>query len=566
MQPIDPRLLECAHPDCHHPAWRQGFCAAHLPLPPSEHPRLPPRADLAPAFHASAASASKKPPPRGNPFVAFIRECRDDPVAFVTHVLGMQPLPWQRIVLNEIAKGTRRIAIRSGHGVGKSTCMAWVLIWFVLTRFPSKSVVTAPTSSQLFDALFSELKAQINRLPDHLQGLLDVTSDRVVLKAAPESAFISARTGTSDRPEAMAGIHSDHVLLIADEAPGIPESVYEAGSGSMSAAQAQTVLIGNPTRTSGYFFNCFHRNRDLWRTFHVSAEGNPLVDKRFVEEVAQTYGDTSNQYRVRVLGEFPLADDDTLIPISLVRGAMLREIVPNPYAPMVWGLDVARFGTDKSVLTRRRGPYVYPQTVWHKLDLMQLVGAVKAIWDATQIGPTDPTLLVHAYQHTQTPSRHAPKHPQKRPTLPTGERPVEIMVDAIGLGAGVADRLRELGLPVRSVNVAEVSAMNPEAYRLRDDLWMQCRQFLATAVAKLPEDEELQQDLCAPTFTFNSSGRLVVESKELMRRRGLASPDKADSLMLTFASTAATVTAAPGSLASWAKPITRFGRKEDPRW
>lgn len=439
----------------------------------------------------------------------FVTSYRDDPVGFVRVVLGAEPDAWQATVLEWIAAGERRISIRAGHGVGKSSTCAWLLIWHMVVKFPQKSVVTAPTAGQLYDALFSEVKFWINKLPEPIRELFDMTSEKITLRAAPEASFISARTSSTDRPEALAGIHSEHVLLICDEASAIPEAVYESAAGSMSGHSAATVLIGNPTRNSGLFFRTHHQLSNEWRTMHVSCVDSPRVSKDFIEQIKSTYGETSNAYRVRVLGEFAKSEDDTLIPAELVDSAMVRDVAMNPQESLVYGVDVARFGDDRSVLCKRRGQVVTEFKTWQGLDLMQLVGAIV---NEAKI-----------------------------------EKPAEIMIDSIGLGSGVADRLREvfgeLKIPtaVRDVNVSESSAMNPTASKLRDDLWLALKDWLNTRTCKLPKMDDLRQELVAPTFTFSSSGKILVESKASMKKRGMRSPDHADSLCLSLASVSSRV-------------------------
>ena len=427
-----------------------------------------------------------------------------DPVGFVRVVLGAEPDEWQEDLLRAIASGTRRISVRAGHGVGKSTVCAWALIWHMVTRYPQKAVVTAPTAGQLFDALFAEVKFWINKLPEPIRELFDATSEKVTLRAAPEASFISARTSSADRPEALAGVHSAHVLLICDEASAIPEAVYESAAGSMSGEHACTVLIGNPTRNSGLFFRTHHQLSSEWKTMHVSCLNSKRVSPDFVKQIADTYGPESNAYRVRVLGEFALRDDDTLIPAELVDSAMSRDVAVSPEEPVVYGLDVARFGDDRSVLCKRRGNVVLEFKVWQGLDLMQLTGAV-----------VNEAKL---------------------------DKPAEIMVDSIGLGSGVADRLRELGHVVRDVNVSESSSMmNAQAAKLRDELWLSLKEWLNARACKLPKIDELRQELVAPTYTFTSNGKIKVEGKQEMKRRGMRSPDLADALGLTFASVASRV-------------------------
>jgi len=434
---------------------------------------------------------------------ALVRSYSNDPVGFVKIVLGASPDPWQESVMRDVAAGQRRISIRAGHGVGKSSTCAWLLIWHMVCRYPQKSICTAPTAGQLFDALFAEVKYWINRLPDPIRDLLETTTDKVTLKAAPEASFISARTSSAERPEAMAGIHSENVLLIFDEASAVPEPVYESAAGSMSGENACTILIGNPTRNSGLFFRTHHALSSDWKTYHVSCLDCGRVSADFVEQIKSTYGSESNAFRVRVLGEFALREDDTLIPAELVDSAMSRDVALNDKEPLVYGLDVARFGDDRSVLCKRRGNVVTEFKVWQGLDLMQLTGAVVNEAKA--------------------------------------DKPDEICVDSIGLGSGVADRLRELGHVVRDVNVSESSAMNPSAAKLRDELWLAVKDWLNQRVGKIPKMDDLRQELVSPTYTFTSNGKVKVEGKSELKKRGMRSCDIADALCLTFASVAARV-------------------------
>src|SRR4029079_6548204 len=248
--------------------------------------------------------------PAINPFHAAIERYARAPIAFVREVLQCEPDPWQLEALRAAARGHTLLAIRSGHGVGKTAFAAWLCVWFICTRAPFKVAITAPSSPQLFDALWPEFVKWLNLLPSGWRDLWDIRSDRVTLKADQE-CFVTARTSRPDTPEAMAGLHSAHILLVADEASGIPEAVFEAASGSMSSFGAITLLIGNPTRSSGFFWRVHTMERDRWFTMKVSSLDSKRVTPDFVEEIKKRYGESSNRYRIRVLGEFPLADDDT---------------------------------------------------------------------------------------------------------------------------------------------------------------------------------------------------------------------------------------------------------------
>jgi phage terminase large subunit len=457
-------------------------------------------------------------------FLDYIREVyRFRPVQFVEdYVTWRYPDfeldVWQKRLLNDIAHGKRRISVKAGHGVGKTFDLAVAAIHFMFTRHPQRTVITAPTASQLFDALFAEIRIWVNELPPVLRAAIEVFSDRIELKAAPDANYMSARTSSADKPEAMAGVHSANVLLIADEASGIPESVFEAAVGSMSGENATTVLLGNPTRNSGMFFKTHHQLKENWETYTVSCLDCKRVDRDFIKQIADTYGENSNQYRVRVLGEFAVREDDALIPAELVDAAMVREIVTDPREPLVYGLDVARFGDDRCALAKRRGSVLIEIKKWTHADLMETTGRV-----------AHEAALDH---------------------------PAEILVDSIGLGSGVADRLRELGFNVRDVNVSESSAMNPQAARLRDELWLSLKEWLAARACKIPKDDDLKAELCGPTYTFQSNGKIKVEGKQDLKRRGLRSPDMADALCLTFAGMAAFV---GGRASKWitGKPLKR---------
>jgi len=459
-----------------------------------------------------------------NVFMEWVDRYRDHPTLFVQEVLGVDPDPWQKDFLEAIAAGNRKVTAKSGHGVGKSTGSSWAMLWFFMTRAPVKVVVTAPTSAQLFDAMFAELKRWIQAMPAPLQSLLTVKSDRVVFNAAPDEMFISARTSRAETPEALQGIHSEHVMLVADEASGVPEAVFEAAAGSMSGHSAVTLLLGNPTRSSGYFYDTHNRLADEWECFTVSCKDSPRVSDEYVEEMASRYGEDSNAFRIRVLGEFPRADDDTIIPMELLEAARGRDVEGRDTADMVWGLDVARFGNDCSALCKRKGNDVpEPVRVWRNLDLMQLTGAVVAEYNA----------------------------------LPTSERPAEILVDSIGLGAGVVDRLRELGLPTRGVNVSESPSMGETYRNLRAELWGKAKGWLEHRDCKLPNDERLINELATVRYKFTSNGKMQVESKDEIKKRGLKSPDLADSFVLTFAADAATGLYGVSASGGWNKPLRR---------
>lgn len=284
---------------------------------------------------------------------------------------------------------------------------------------------------------------------------------------------------------------------------GIDDVVFEVAQGSLSTVGASAVMMSNPTKTSGFFFDTHHKLRNRWRTWRVSSKEVPRA-RGHIEDVEQAYGRDSNRFRVRVEGEFPMADDDTVIPLVWIEAALGRTVDAIPLYP-VWGLDVARFGDDDTALAKRQAnKLLEPVKVWHGNDTMTVVGKLH------------------------------------REYLDTHEdmRPKEIMVDVIGIGAGVVDRCKELALPVRGINVAEVASSDDRYMRMRDELWFMGRKWFEDKACSIPNDQRLISELSAVTYDPHSNGRLVVESKKDMKKRGLKSPDVADAFLLTFAGSA----------------------------
>lgn len=458
-----------------------------------------------------------------NPFVEFQERYKDDWVLLAQEVLGFEPDAHQAAILRAINRGDRRISIRSGHGTGKTTTLAIATVAHALTRFPQATVATAPTSSQLFDALAAQTKAWFKKLPGPLQELFDIKSESITLRAAPEESFVSFRTSRPEMPEALAGVHSENVLLIGDEASGIPEAVYIAAAGSMSGHNACTVLAGNPVRTAGLFFDTHHDLAHLWTTFHLSCIGNPRISDDFLMDMEARYGLDTNDYRVRVLGEFPRGEADTVIPYELIQLSLDRDVQPTPVRP-VWGVDCARFGSDRSALAKRAGNVVQGKVqVWKGLETMELTGRIKAEWDNT----------------------------------PALDRPEAICVDAIGLGAGVADRLMELGLPARAISVSEAPPLGGNYLNLKAELWFQCKQWFTERACSLGGDKELAAELSWPRFGYTSSGKIKVEGKAEMKKRTKKSPDMADAFVLTFAAPAVSALYGSANSTSWKEPLKR---------
>ncbi len=250
---------------------------------------------------------------------------KSNPLIFVTDVLGVTPEPWQAEALEAVGQHDR-VSIRSGHGVGKTSLHAWLVLWFLLTHQNCKVPVAANSQDQLRDTIWPEIAKWHRQLPDALKAMIDVQAERIVVVQDPEGAFAVRRTASKENPEALQGFHADHLLFLIDEASGIPDVVFEVGMGALSTPGAKVLMAGNPTRTSGFFYDTHHSLRNRWHTMHVSCLDVPRAQGH-IEDIRAKYGDNSNAWRVRVLGEFPTADDETVIPLELVLAAVGRECV-----------------------------------------------------------------------------------------------------------------------------------------------------------------------------------------------------------------------------------------------
>ena len=431
--------------------------------------------------------------------VEAIAALRADPALFVETVLQATPQKWQRKALDAIATNDR-VAIKSGHGVGKTAFESWVVLWWLMTHYPCKVAVTANSAHQLSDVLWTEIDRWARNMPPAFKDLLEFKSDKISLKGATDS-FAVARTSRRENPESLAGFHSPHMLFVVEEASGVPNVIFETASGALSTPGAKIIMCGNPTRSDGYFYDAFHGDRDKWNCITVSCEEGEYVDPKFIDEMADKYGGDSNVFKVRVLGEFPTQSDDVLLPLHLIEDAVTRDVEAGPTTPVVWGLDVARFGGDRSALAKRQGNVlIEPIKTWQNKYLMELAGIVLSEYDA----------------------------------VPYSMRPQAIYIDAIGLGAGLADRLRELDMPAVAVSVSETASLKDRFNRLRDELFWGAREWFEARDCHIPDDGTLMAELSGIRYKYLSTGKLKVESKDEMKRRGQRSPDVADAFVLTF--------------------------------
>jgi hypothetical protein len=397
-------------------------------------------------------------------------------------------------------------------------------MWYLETHDYAKVPCTAPTAHQLRDILWGELSKwrrhadeQSARRGDHpalfLSQLFHLTQDRLSDLAAPEWAA-TARTARKEAPEALQGFHATHLLFVIDEASGVPEEIFEAAEGALSTPGARVLMLGNPTRNTGTFAASHKHNRGEYTALHFRSQDSPLVAPEYRERLVRKWGEGSNGVKVRADGEFPRQEDDVLISLELTEPCLTRERVPG-VGKRILGVDVARFGSDRTVLLLRQGHVVEHLAIYAKQDTMSTVG--------------------HVLDKAQAWAAQA------------------IAVDVVGLGAGVYDRLaevrREQSQPwtLVDVNVTREAPRTslkgePRPKRLRDWLWIEMARWLRADAPVFahttPEEhqacEDLAGELASVTYDLDSNGLLVVEDKDHMRERLGHSPDLADALACTF--------------------------------
>lgn len=427
--------------------------------------------------------------------IAYVKRWRESPVLFVKEALGAEPSPQQAAALEAFAKPGARVTIASGHGTGKSTLMAWLILWSLTCFDDVKIPTTAPTAHQLQDVLWTEVRKWGARLPKLWKEALEVTSEQVRYRDC--AGFAVARTGRKENPEALQGFHAENLFFLIDEASGVDDVVFQVAQGALSTPGARVLMAANPTRTSGYFYNSFHRDRDRWQRFTFSCLDSPHVAREYVDEVRTIYGEDSDIYRVRVLGQFPRAGDLQFIGTDIVEAAQSRHLIKQAYdyAPVILGVDVARFGGDRTVVFKRQG--LYAEMLWtcQGMDLMATADRIAVLMD---------------------------KH-----------KADAVMIDAGGVGAGVCDRLRQMGHRPIDVQFGSASGL-PNCLNKRSEMWWRMRDWLKEGGA-IPPDEDLRDDLTGPEYQFTTKGLVQLEKKEDMKKRGLHSPDIADALALTFA-------------------------------
>ena len=430
----------------------------------------------------------------------YFQKYKADPVRWVNDLLDVHLWSKQREIIRSVFTN-RRTVVPSGHAVGKTFVSACTVLAFMHLHQPCKVITTAPTWAQVEKLLWSEINtlwktrlAQWEPPGAMLTTQLKIRDDWFALGLSP------------NEQTNFQGFHQKHILVVIDEAPGVDRDIYLGAETLMTSREAHMLMIGNPIEQSGHFYEAYV-NPD-WVQIPISCLDSPnftgedvpeelrqrLVTPEWAEEKQREWGEDSSLYIAKVLGKFPEASEDQLIPLSWAEAATRRE--SEAHGDTKIGVDVARFGDDKTVYSVIQGNRLMRQEAESKKDTMEVAGKARRFYQ--------------------------------------DEAAKAVYVDDVGVGGGVTDRLREQGVSVVPVNAGEKAIDSERFANKRAEMWWMLREWICDD-GSIPNDTRLIADLTAPKFTYTSKGQIKLESKDETKKRLGRSPDFGDSLAITMA-------------------------------
>lgn len=419
-----------------------------------------------------------------------------------THITWQQ---WLIILAVERAiqrKGSNKISVVAGHGIGKSSALSFLILWFLLC-FPDAQVpCTAPSSDLLHDVLWKELKIWLDRMPTDLSSLYEWTTGYLRIKQRPETWFARARTARKESPEALQGIHGEHVFICIEEASGVEEEIYRAGEGSLTGDNTLVLMISNGTRNMGYFYNSHHSFEHLYQTLQFNGEESPIVNQKFIDGIVEQYGRDSDEYVVRVKGGFPASeqmDETGWIPLITDR-QILRVSDGLPFIGRRWlGIDPSGEGDDT--------------TRWVLRDRFQ------ARVVATENTSSDKSIAIKTYQLIKQ----------------FEIDPQDVVVGNFGVGADVRAELLLLDYKydIRTVNEGDKASDTKVYANIRAEMAFRARTWLIRGGAVA--GDELRRDITGYAYKHTIKDKKQLMDKPNLRKRIGRSPDRGDAFFMTFA-------------------------------
>jgi len=433
-----------------------------------------------------------------------------------TELAGVKgPRDWQRENLQIIGKHLQnpetrfqplRIAVASGHGIGKSADISMIIDWAMSTCEDCKIVVTATTENQLRTKTWPEV-GKWRRL--------SITADWFNTTATAVASNDSEHTRSwradaipwsEHNTEAFAGLHNKgkRILLIFDEASGIADKVWEVAEGALTDENTEIIWIafGNPTLNTGRFAECFTRYRHRWICRQIDSRTVEGTNKQEIAKWAEDFGEDSDFFRIRVRGEFPRASELQLIPQDWVAEARKRPVYSTMHDGLVMSIDIARGGADNNVIRFRRGMDA------RSIKKLKIPGSE---------------------------TRDTTKFAMKVCTLIDEHNPDAVFVDSTGVGGPVADQIRKLRPNANVIDINFGSAAPDRKFKnMRTYMWWQMREALRAGLA-IEDDPELERELTAPNYNTDAQEVVALEKKVDIKKRIGVSPDDADALCLSFA-------------------------------
>ncbi len=417
---------------------------------------------------------------------------------------------WIILLAIELAlqgKASNRISIRSGHGIGKSCVLSWILLWYLYCHYLAQINCTAPTSDQMYDVLWKETSKWLKTMPKSVQRKFEWQKDHIRIKDHPEAWFARARTARKDSPEALAGMHGENVLALIDEASGVHNAIFNTMEGSLTDYNPMIIMISNPTRLIGYFYDS-HRGEDAknWQKFCFSSEDSPFVDTPYVERIIAKHGRDSDEYRIRVLGKFPredMVDEGGYVPL-LNR----HDISQIPISDENMFVGHVRLGIDPAGEGKNKTAWVGRDAFRGKVLLKEEISKPKQIAQRT-IGLMD---------HFKIASD-------------------DVYVDMFGVGAEVVKDLYLSGYYVHGVMVGDKPDDDEDIERFlnkRACYYFRARKWLKRG-GELERNTAWEPELISVRYRRAGRDKIQIMPKKEARSKGYHSPDHADALMLTFA-------------------------------
>lgn len=426
-------------------------------------------------------------------------------------------ITWQQtLALIGVRKALRgecsaRISIVSGHGIGKSTLLSWIILWFLFVHSASQVACTSPGAEQMYDVLWKELKKWIEKMPKSYADLYLWESTHIRMAQSPQTWFARAKTSSKENTEALAGVHADWVLIAVDEASGVEEPIFETMEGALTSGNILVFIISNGTRSIGYFYDTHHKDKERWQTFAFDSEESPRVDTKYVQGIIDKYGIDSVQYAIRVRGEFPdegIMDDKGYVQLFNEADIHMVPFDANwkPVGRPKAALDASGEGQDSSE--------------W-------------AVRDRLRAG-------IMATEQTSTPAS------MSNISLTVMEKykiePRDFTIDAFGKGHQVAQEIALATQNQKSAwRVTPINTGDPCDYDADKELYVNIRAMLfykmmlwCRAGGEFMESDRLKDELMSIRFRRTVTGRIQIMDKVSMKKLGFNSPNKADALSMTF--------------------------------